>query len=163
MQTATIDLPEYAEALWEQSRYVVLYGGRGGAKSWSVARALVIQAAERPLRVLCAREIQKSIQDSVHRLLSDQIHALGLTGYETTRGEIRHENGSLFLFEGLKHNVTKVKSLEGIDVAWIEEAERISEESWQVLIPTIRKAGSRIFVTFNPDTEHDPTYRRFVL
>lgn len=163
MATATVDLPEYAEALWEPSRYIVLYGGRGGAKSWSVARALLIQAAESPLRVLCAREIQKSIQDSVHRLLVDQIEALGLEGYETTRGEIRHANGSLFLFEGLRHNITKIKSLEGVDVAWIEEAERISEDSWQVLIPTIRKAGSRIIVTFNPDTEHDPTFRRYVL
>lgn len=163
MATGAVELPEYADVLWEQSRYIVLYGGRGGAKSWSVARALLIQAAQAPLRVLCAREIQKSIQDSVHRLLVDQIDALELPGFEATRGEIRHANGSLFLFEGLRHNVTKIKSLEGVDVAWIEEAERISEESWQVLIPTVRKSGSRIIVTFNPDTENDPTYRRFVL
>ncbi|HET7321185.1 MAG TPA: PBSX family phage terminase large subunit [Longimicrobiaceae bacterium] len=163
MPTTTIDLPDYAGVLWQPARYIVLYGGRGGAKSWSTARALVIQAAQVPLRILCAREIQKSIQDSVHRLLTDQIGALGIPGYETTRGEIRHANGSLFLFEGLRHNVTKIKSLEGIDVAWVEEAERISEESWNVLIPTVRKAGSRILVTFNPDQDTDPSYRRFVL
>lgn len=161
--TETADLPRYASVLWEPARYIVLYGGRGGAKSWSTARALIIQAATTPIRVLCAREIQNSIRDSVHRLLVDQIEALEIPGYHTTRTEIRHENGSVFIFEGLRHNITKIKSLEGVDVCWVEEAERISEESWNVLIPTIRKAGSRIIITFNPDQENDPSYRRFVL
>lgn len=163
MPTATTDLPAYAERLFGSQRYSVIYGGRGAGRSWSVARALLIQAAERPLRVLCARELQRSIQDSVHRLLTDQIAAMGLPGFDVTRGEIRHLNGSLFLFEGLRYNITKIKSLEGVDVAWVEEAERVSEDSWNVLIPTIRKSGSRIIVTFNPDQESDPTYRRFVL
>jgi phage terminase large subunit len=99
----------------------------------------------------------------VHRLLTDQIDLLGLPGFEITDHEIRHENGSLFLFEGLRHNVTKIKSLEGIDIAWVEEAERVSKTSWDVLIPTIRKAGSEIWVNFNPDLEDDPTYVRFVV
>jgi len=159
----TAELPDYAEALWGDQRYTVIYGGRGAGRSWSVAGALLIQAATRPLRILCARELQRSIQDSVHRLLTDQIAELELPGYESTRGEIRHANGSLFLFEGLRYNVTKIKSLEGIDVAWVEEAERVSEESWNVLIPTVRRPDSRLIVTFNPDTENDPTYRRFVL
>ena len=163
MATLTAELPEYAEPLFGEQRYSVLYGGRGAARSWSVARVLLIQAAAAPMRVLCARELQKSIQDSVHRLLTDQIALLDLPGYEVTQREIRHTNGSLFLFEGLRYNVTKIKSLEGVDVAWIEEAERVSEDSWNVLIPTIRKPGSRIIITFNPDQESDPTYRRFVL
>ena len=163
MATLTAELPEYAEPLFGEQRYSVLYGGRGAARSWSVARVLLIQAAAAPMRVLCARELQKSIQDSVHRLLTDQIALLELPGYEVTQREIRHSNGSLFLFEGLRYNVTKIKSLEGVDVAWIEEAERVSEDSWNVLIPTIRKPGSRIIITFNPDQESDPTYRRFVL
>lgn len=157
------ELPLFAAELFQPHRYKVLWGGRGAARSWTVARVLLVMAAQRPMRVLCARELQKSIQDSVHRLLSDQIKLLGLPGYEVTQREIRHANGSLFLFEGLRYNVTKIKSLEGIDVAWVEEAERVSKESWDVLIPTIRKAGSEIWVTFNPDQEDDPTYQRFIV
>jgi phage terminase large subunit len=158
----TADLPAYAERLFGPQRYSVLYGGRGAGRSWSVARALLIQAAQQPLRVLCTREMQSSLRDSVHRLLADQVELLELPGYSILDREIRHANGSLFIFEGLRYNVTKIKSLEGVDVCWCEEAERISEESWQVLIPTIRKAGSRIIITFNPDQENDPTFRRFV-
>lgn len=156
-------LPVYAAGLFAPKRYKVLYGGRGAARSWSVARSLLIQAAQSPLRVGCFREFQKSIKDSVHRLLTDQIDLLKLPGYQVTDHEIRHRNGSLFLFEGLRHNVTKIKSLEGIDRAWVEEAERVSKTSWDVLIPTIRKKGSEIWVNFNPDLEDDPTYQRFVV
>jgi phage terminase large subunit len=155
-------LPSYAVGLFRPMRYKVLYGGRGAGRSWSVARSLLIQAAAAPLRVGCFREFQKSIKDSVHRLLTDQIDLMELPGYEVTDHEIRHRNGSLFLFEGLRHNVTKIKSLEGVDRAWVEEAERVSKTSWDVLIPTIRKDGSEIWVNFNPDLEDDPTYQRFV-
>lgn len=158
-----VALPAYASGLFRPMRYKVLYGGRGAARSWSVARALLIKAAAAPLRIGCFREFQKSIKDSVHRLLTDQIGLMQLPGYRVTDHEIRHENGSLFLFEGLRHNVTKIKSLEGIDIAWVEEAERVSKASWDVLIPTIRKAGSEIWVNFNPDLEDDPTYARFVV
>jgi phage terminase large subunit len=160
--TVTADLPEFAEPLFEPKRYKVLYGGRGAGRSWTVARSLLIKAAAQPLRIGCFREFQKSIKDSVHRLLIDQIALLELPGYAVTDHEIRHWNGSLFLFEGLRHNVTKIKSLEGIDIAWVEEAERVTKSSWDVLIPTIRKAGSEIWVNFNPDLEDDPTYQRFV-
>lgn len=156
------DLPYWAEALFEPRRYKVCYGGRGAGRSWSFARALLIKAAEQPLRVLCTRELQTSIRDSVHQLLRDQIDLMGMTGYTTTDREIRHTNGSLFLFEGLRHNITKVKSLEGVDICWVEEAETISASSWDILIPTIRKAGSEIWITFNPREEHDATYQRFV-
>ena len=156
-------LPEYATELFEPHRYKVLYGGRGAARSWSVARALLIRAAAAPTRIGCFREYQKSIKDSVHRLLSDQIELLELPGYTVTDRELRHRNGSLFIFEGLHHNVTKIKSLEGIDVAWVEEAERVSKRSWDILIPTIRKAGSEIWVNFNPDLEDDPTYQMLVV
>jgi phage terminase large subunit len=120
-------------------------------------------AAARPVRIGCFREFQRSIQDSVHRLLCDQIELLQMPGFTATRTEIRHACGSLFLFEGLRHNITKIKSLEGIDVAWVEEAEHVSADSWDILIPTIRKPNSEIWVTFNPDQETDPTYQRFVL
>ena len=160
----TVDIPAAFRFLFEAHRYKILYGGRGGGRSWQCARALLIEAAQRPLRTLCAREFQKSIQDSVHRLLCDQIDVLGLSGfYKPVQTEIRGANGSLFIFEGLRHNVTKIKSLEGIDRCWVEEAEKVSQNSWNVLIPTIRKDGSEIWVSFNPDQETDPTYRRFVV
>lgn len=161
MTERSADLPAYAEELFRPHRYKVLYGGRGAARSWSVARALLIEASQRPLRVLCTRELQTSIRDSVHQLLKDQMALMGLP-FTATEREIRHANGSLFLFEGLRYNVTKIKSLEGVDRCWVEEAERISAESWQVLIPTIRKAGSEIWVTFNPDRQEDATYQRFI-
>jgi phage terminase large subunit len=159
---AEATLPEYAECLFQPARYKVLYGGRGAGRSWSVARALLISAAERTLRVGCFRELQTSIKDSVHRVLTDQIDLLELPGFDVTDREIRHANGSLFLFDGLRHNATKIKSLEGIDIAWVEEAERVSKSSWDILIPTIRKPKSEIWVTFNPDLETDPTYQRFI-
>lgn len=157
------ELPEFADGLFEPHRYKVLYGGRGAARSWSVARALLIIASRKATRIGCFREVQKSIAASVHQLLKDQIALMELPGFVVTDHEIRHRNGSLFLFEGLKSNVTKIKSLEGIDIAWVEEAEHVSKTSWDVLIPTIRKAGSEIWVNFNPDQEHDPTYQRFVV
>lgn len=140
-----------------------MHGGRGSGKSWSVARALVVLAASKPLRVLCTREIQKSIRDSVHRLLCDQIASLGLPGYTITDNEIRHANGSLFLFSGLaQHTVDSIKSYESIDICWCEEAQSISRKSWDTLTPTIRKAGSEIWMTLNPSLETDETYARFI-
>jgi len=163
--TPPIEFPAKTQFLFRPRRYKVLYGGRGSTKSWSMARALLLMGAQESLRVLCAREIQRSIADSVLRLLADQIEFLELQDiYEVQRSYIRSKvNGTLFLFEGLRSNVTKIKSLEGVDICWVEEAEAISEESWDVLIPTIRKPGSEIWISFNPDLEEDPTYQRFVV
>ena len=161
---AKAEFPLKLECLFKPSRYKVLYGGRGGAKSWGVARALLIKGAQAPLRVLCAREFQTSIKDSVHKLLCDQIMALGLEGfYEITQASIRAKNGTEFSFVGLKNNVANVKSYEGVDVCWVEEAQTTSRMSWNVLIPTIRKEKSEIWITFNPELETDETYQRFVL
>lgn len=147
----------------EYSRYRVLYGGRGGAKSWGVARALLIIGAKKPIRVLCAREFQTSIRDSVHKLLCDQIISMGLTAfYEITQTNIRGQNGTEFSFVGLKNNVANIKSYEGVDICWVEEAQTTSRLSWNTLIPTIRKEGSEIWVTFNPELDTDETYQRFV-
>lgn len=165
-QQAKAQFPAKAQCLFEpaHSRYRVLYGGRGGAKSWAVARALLIKAAERPIRILCAREFQTSIRDSVHKLLGDQIVEMGLLElYEVTQAAIRGVNGSEFAFVGLKNNVANVKSYEGIDICWVEEAQTVSRNSWNVLIPTIRKEGSEIWITFNPELETDETYQRFVV
>lgn len=148
----------------EKSRYRVLFGGRGGAKSWGIARALLIKGAQNPIRILCAREFQTSIKDSVHKLLCDQIEDLGMsTFYEITQAAIRGVNGTEFAFVGLKNNVANVKSFEGVDICWVEEAQTVSRHSWNVLIPTIRKENSEIWVSFNPELETDETYQRFVV
>ena len=157
-------LPEKLAGIWQSRRYKVMHGGRGGGKSWSVAGVLLVMAAQRPLRILCAREIQKSIKQSVHQLLQDQISRLGLSGfYEVLETEIRGANGTLFLFSGLQtHTVDSIKSFEGCDIVWVEEAHGVSKKSWNVLIPTIRKEGSEIWLTLNPDMETDETYQRFL-
>lgn len=158
------EFPEKLKFLFEPSRYKVAYGGRGGTKSWGFARALLIKGVQQPLRVLCARELQKSIKDSVHQLLEDQIKFLGLGAhYQVLQSEIRGPNGTVFGFQGLRHNVTDIKSWEGADVCWVEEAQKVSKSSWNVLVPTIRKAGSEIWVSFNPEYEEDETYQRFIV
>jgi phage terminase large subunit len=159
-----VQFPAKLAFLFEPQRYKVCYGGRGGAKSWGIARALLILGAKSQLRILCAREFQTSIKDSVHKLLCDQIDSMGLTGfYEITDKSIRGKNGTEFFFVGLRNNVTNVKSIEGVDICWVEEAQTVSKTSWNVLIPTIRKEGSEIWVSFNPELETDETYQRFVV
>lgn len=150
--------------LSKKARYKVAYGGRGSAKSWTVARCLVILALQSKVRILCTRQLQTSIKDSVHKLLSDSIQALGLNEFfEITRDAIRCKNNdSEFIFKGIQNNINEIKSIEGIDYCWVEEAQSVSTESWEILIPTIRKEGSEIWVTFNPDREEDATYQRFI-
>ena len=146
-------------------RYKVAHGGRGSGKSWSVARLLVARAAAEPIRILCARETQKSIQESVHKLLKDQIGAMGLDAlFEVQETRILGVNGSEISFAGIRQQgVTNLKSFEGVDVCWVEEAQVVTKRSWDVLIPTIRKPGSEIWITFNPELDTDETYARFVL
>jgi len=159
-----VEFPEKIGFLFNPSRYKVLYGGRGSGKSWGVARALLLIGIQKPLRVLCARELQNSITDSVHALLADQIKTLNLESfYEIQNTVIYGKNGTEFLFAGLKHNVTKIKSFEGVDVCWVEEAQTVSKSSWDVLLPTIRKDDSEIWITFNPELDTDETYKRFVI
>jgi phage terminase large subunit len=145
-------------------RYKVLYGGRGGQKSWAVADYLIARTCQEKLRILCTREIQNSIKDSVYKLLCDRLHALGLKRHFIIREDlIRSITGSEFIFKGLHRNIDEIKSTEGIDVCWAEEANKVSENSWKILIPTIRKENSEIIVTFNPELESDPAYQRFIL
>lgn len=153
----------YRSFLAPASRYKVLYGGRGAGKSWAVARTLLAMGAVQPLRILCAREIQRSVRDSVHRLLSDQIKPMHLDQHYTVQREaITHRNGTQFLFAGLRHNVSGLRSFEGVDICWVEEGQSVSAHSWHILIPTIRKPGSEIWVTFNPELEEDATWQRLV-
>ena len=158
-----IDFPEKLQCLFRPARYKVFYGGRGGAKSWGIARALVLIAASSKKRILCAREVQNTMRDSVHRLLKDQIEALGLLPWFTiTENSIRSSAGSEFIFKGLRFDVQGVKSTEGIDICWVEEAQTVSQTSWDVLIPTVRSDDSEVWISFNPHEDGDPTYQRFV-
>ena len=157
-------LPFKLGFLLARVRYKIVYGGRGSAKSWSVARALLLRGAEEPLRILCTREFQNSLLDSSHRLLADQVVELGLSDFYTVQKKtIIGANGTVFVFAGLRHNISKIKSFEGADIVWVEEGQNVSKQSYDVLIPTIRKPGSEIWVTFNPDLEEDEAYQRFVV
>jgi phage terminase large subunit len=165
MSRLELELPDkIASTIFQPSRYKVYYGGRGGAKSWSLARALLIKSLGQPTRILCAREIQKSIKDSVHQLFRDQISELNLGYYfEVLQTEIRVKNGGQFGFTGLRHNSTEIKSYEGADICWVEEAQAVSKTSWNVLVPTIRKPDSEIWLSYNPDLEDDETHQRFAV
>jgi phage terminase large subunit len=163
--TGNVDFPRKMQPLFRPKRYKIIPGGRGGAKSWSIARALLLICAKKKTRVLCGRETQVSITESVHKLLKDQIDALGLKSiYDVQKTVIRcRRTGSDFIFVGIKNDPDKLKSTEGVDICWVEEAHKVSEESWKILIPTIRKDGSEIWISFNPDQETDPTSKRFLL
>lgn len=160
-----LEIPEYALCLFEPKRYKVLHGGRGGGKSWAIAMVLLTIGMNRPIRVLCARELQVSIQDSVHKLLSDVIntHEGMAAFYDVQNKAIYGRNGTEFAFKGLKHNANEIKSYEGVDYCWVEEAQAVSDKSWEILIPTIRKTGSEIWICFNPKNPTDPTWQRFIM
>lgn len=146
-----------------KARYKVLEGGRASGKSYSFADGLIQRALYHKTRILCTRELQNSIRDSVHRLLTDRIAVLGFKDYfDVYRESIASKVGSEFLFKGLRHNISEIKSTEGVDICWVEEAEKVSGDSWEILIPTIRKEGSEIWVSFNPEDEKSATYQRFV-
>ena len=157
-------IPSAFRELFRPHRFKVVYGGRGGGKSRSFARALLIIGTQRPIRVLCAREVQNSIRDSVKRLLDDEVERLGLRGYyASTDSEIRGRNGSLFIFSGLRASPERIKSFEALTHCWIEEAETVSERSLDLLVPTMRAPGSEIWISFNPDRIHAPVWQRFVV
>jgi phage terminase large subunit len=160
-----VELPPVMLGLFDKlARYRCCYGGRGAGRSWAFARALLVRALERRVRILCAREFQNSIADSIHTLLADQIETLGLGAFfEVQATTIYARNGSEFIFSGIRNNVTRIKSLEGANICFVEEAQGITDQSWQILIPTIRTAGSEIWAAWNPDLEGDPTHVRFVL
>ncbi len=160
---AKASLPDWAQVLFDESaRYIAVYGGRGSGKSRSIATALILRAVQKPLRILCSREIQKSIKDSVKRLLDDEIERLGLQSFfVSTDTEIRGRNGSLLLFAGLRTNIDSIKSMEGIDICWVEEAQTVSQSSLDVLIPTVRKPGSQLWFSWNPKQDTDPVDVKF--
>lgn len=158
-----VDVPQPFQELFaptRQWRHYCYHGGRSSAKSTSVSTDVTVLATSKPLRILCCREVQNSIAESVHKLLADTITKYNLPGWEITRETIRNRNGSEFIFKGLRGNSQSIKSLEGIDICWVEEAQTISMESIDILIPTVRKEGSFFIWTFNRLTENDPVWER---
>jgi phage terminase large subunit len=152
------------DAARKTDRNLCLHGGRGGAKSESIARILLYEGNKSPKRILCCREFQNSIADSVHSLLSDIIKECNFSGYDVNEKYIKHKNGTEFLFRGLKkESVNGIKSLNKISVCWVEEAQYISRKSLDILIPTIREQNSKIIFTLNPENEDDPVYVDYVL
>ena len=143
-------------------RYNVGEGGRGRGASWTIARKFVSEAAFSKNLYLCTREYQNSIKDSVHRLLVEQIDILKLNNlFEVQKDTIYSKYGSEFIFKGLQKSITEIKSLEGVRRCWVEEAEKTSDYSWSILIPTIRTEGSEFYISYNPEEEESSTYQRF--
>jgi phage terminase large subunit len=163
--TLNIKIPDKLKSLYTSvKRYILVFGGRGSAKSWGIAIFLVITAYKRKVRILCTREIQNSIKDSVHKLLCDIIEKLNLSSfYKITERSIVGANGSEFIFKGLRNNVNDIKSTEGIDYCWVEEAHTISRKSLEILTPTIRKEGSQLIFAYNPTDETDPIHADYNL
>lgn len=175
-----IEFPEKLHFLLTEScRYKVLYGGRGAGKTVNICRALIILACQKRLRILCGREFQNSISESIYETLKEQINALDLDHEFNIQATtiISKRTGSEFLFKGLRHNIESIKSLASIDICWVEEANNISKATWDKLGPTIRgrapddprgnlgpfNNGPEIWVSFNPELDSDETYKRFVL
>lgn len=161
----TIQIPREYQPLFKNDwREAAIYGGRYSLKSHTVARYLLIMAMMAKTRVACFREFQNSIAESSHQLLSDLIQRYGLVDFQVTdKSIVNSRNGSDFLFKGLHHNEQSIKSIEGIDIAWVEEAQTISKESLEVLTPTVRKPNSKIIYTYNRFLEDDPVHTRLVI
>lgn len=166
-RVVNLQVPRKLKFLYDMHPYKVLYGGRNGLKSWNIARALLTLGIKQDLRILCTREVQESLDASVHQLLQDQIKALGYEHlYHVTDHEIRCLiTQTTFHFKGLSElTAASVKSFEGFDICWVEEAQGVTKRSWQILLPTIfRTKNAEVWVSFNPDMDTDETYQRFVV
>jgi len=163
-----INIPDSFQELFTPARYKSYRGGRGGAKSYAFADTLISMAATKPLRILCARELQSSIRESVHQLLESRIDKLGVRElFDVQKSTILGTNGSEFIFKGIRFNISEIKSMEGIDICWVEEAQNVSETSWSIITPTIRTGknleNSEIWLSWNTGVEEDATYQRFVV
>jgi len=157
-QVNTVLGEKHVRTLWTPARHKALYGGRGSAKSWSVATYLAVRAAEERKRIVCGRQFQNSITDSSKELIERRILTLNLASqFEIQERSLVHKGtGSQFIFIGLERNIESVRSLEGADIVWIEEARTIKAKSMEVLLPTIRNEGSEIIWTWNPELPSDP-------
>lgn len=163
-----VQLPGWLKDFVKPKRYKIAYGGRGSGKSWGFVQLLVLKASQSRIRILCARELQNSIRESVHQLIAEQIVRMGLEEHFSVKekGITCITTGSEFIFKGLKgvkNDASALKSFEGADICWIEEAQTVSRDSLETLKPTIRKPGAEIWMTFNPKHSIDPVYKDFVI
>lgn len=153
-----------SDLYFKKARHKIVWGGRGSAKSWGVAEALIRLASALPLRILCTREFQNSIKDSSHKILKDTIERLGMNSWFTvTQDSIRSKTGAEFIFKGLHNNEQGIRSTEGVDICWVEEAQTVTAASWRSLRPTVRSEESEIWVTFNLIDENDTTFQLMVV
>ena len=163
-ETAVDFVVQYKELFNPAWRIIAFWGGRSSGKSLQVALSLLLRGRQKQLRILCTRQIQNTIKDSVHKLLKDLINKYEWIDYKVTDDSIINRiTGTDFIFKGLLRNIQEIKSLEGVDVCWIEEGQTVTDESINILTPTIRKEGSQIIITFNRFTDLDPVYVRYVL
>jgi predicted phage terminase large subunit-like protein len=149
----------------QRTRYYVAFGGRNGAKSYTFGLAATLRSQEEKMTILCCRQIQSSIADSVMSVIENRINSLSLGfEFEILANTIRNKKtGTDFVFRGLKHNMNEIRSLEGTKICWVEEAKDVTDETWDTLDPTIREPNAEIWIGFNPDSIDDPVYKRFVL
>ncbi len=150
----------FKELLTQKKRIKLFYGGRAGGKSYAFADSLLLKGRQEKLFIVCLREIQSSMTDSVKKLLQDRIEKYGFSDYKVSQTKIENTlTGTVFIFKGLRdQDPQKIKSLEGADIAWVEEAQTISKKSWDILEPTIRKPGSEIWISMNRELENDPVF-----
>lgn len=174
MTTARVELPpKLIPVFTGKARYRGSYGGRGSGKSRGFALMSAVRGYAGKEKILCARELQNSLKDSVHAEIVEAIHTENPDGtykypwlvdhYDIGESYIRGKNGTEYIFKGLRHNYQQIKSTSGVTIAWIEEAETVSEQSWKNLVPTIRAPGSEIWLTWNPEDEDSATNRRFIV
>lgn len=156
--TLQLEVPRAFKPLLQPARYKGAHGGRGGAKSHFFAGLLLLRCLERPTRAVCVREVQRSLEQSVKRLLEDKIQALGVGGqFRVLNTHIETPGGGIIIFQGMQnHTAETIKSLEGYDIAWVEEAQALSRRSLDLLRPTIRKEGSELWFSWNPKSPGDP-------
>lgn len=174
MTTARVELPQKLIPVFTgKARYRGSFGGRGSGKSRGFALMSAVRGYASKEKILCARELQNSLKDSVHAEIVEAIHTENPDGtykypwlvdhYDIGESYIRGKNGTEYIFKGLRHNYQQIKSTSGVTIAWIEEAETVSEQSWKNLVPTIRAPGSEIWLTWNPEDEDSATNRRFIV
>ena len=155
--------PQYKEFFIAPKRYNVVYGSRAKGATWNIARGLLMLACSGEYRILCTREFQNSINESVYQTLISQIEMLDLSeNFKILNNSITSVTGSEFIFKGLRNNIDSIKSMEGIDICWVAEADRIPQNSWEKLIPTIRAENSVFYIDFNTDSVEDYVYKQFV-
>lgn len=162
MEKVTIKIAEkFRPLLTEHFRYKLYYGGRAGGKSYAFADCLLLLARQKKLFIACVREVQNSIKDSVYKLLKDRAEYYKFDDFLFYEDRIENiVTGSKFVFKGLKdQNKQNIKSLEGVDICWCEESQAITKDSFEVLNPTIRKAGSELWFSMNRENENDAIWR----